>query len=118
MQDGYIFTDTIDRNIATGEKVINKEKLKNALGIANVEDFVNSLPLGFNTKIGASGNGLSGGQKQRILIARAVYKNPHYIFLMKLHLPLMQKMKKLFTIVYKAFSKEKQLLLLLIDFLL
>lgn len=80
MQDGYIFTDTIDRNIATGEKVINKEKLKNAVKIANIEDFINSLPLGFNTKIGASGNGLSGGQKQRILIARAVYKNPHYIF--------------------------------------
>lgn len=80
MQDGYIFTDTIDRNIATGDKVIHKEKLKNAVKIANIEDFISSLPLGFNTKIGASGNGLSGGQKQRILIARAVYKNPHYIF--------------------------------------
>ncbi|MBF2092631.1 ATP-binding cassette domain-containing protein [Flavobacterium psychrophilum] len=80
MQDGYIFSDTIERNIATGDENINKEKLQNAVKIANIEEFVKSLPLGYNTKIGASGNGISGGQKQRILIARAVYKNPHYIF--------------------------------------
>ena len=80
MQDGFIFSDTIERNIATGDENINKEKLQNAVKIANIEEFVNSLPLGYNTKIGASGNGISGGQKQRILIARAVYKNPHYIF--------------------------------------
>ncbi|HFG0576521.1 TPA: peptidase domain-containing ABC transporter [Flavobacterium psychrophilum] len=80
MQDGFIFSDTIERNIATGDENINKEKLQNAVKIANIEEFVNSLPLGYNTKIGASGNGMSGGQKQRILIARAVYKNPHYIF--------------------------------------
>lgn len=80
MQDGFIFSDTIERNIATGDEIINKEKLQNAVKIANIEEFINSLPLGYNTKIGASGNGISGGQKQRILIARAVYKNPHYIF--------------------------------------
>ena len=80
MQDGFIFSDTIERNIATGDEYINKEKLQNAVQIANIEEFVNSLPLGYNTKIGASGNGISGGQKQRILIARAIYKNPHYIF--------------------------------------
>lgn len=80
MQDGFIFSDTIERNIATGDENINKVKLQNAVKIANIEEFVNSLPLGYNTKIGASGNGISGGQKQRILIARAVYKNPHYIF--------------------------------------
>jgi len=80
MQDGFIFSDTIERNIATGDENINKEKLENAVKIANIEEFVKSLPLGYNTKIGASGNGISGGQKQRILIARAVYKNPHYIF--------------------------------------
>ncbi|AIG30627.1 peptidase domain-containing ABC transporter [Flavobacterium psychrophilum] len=80
MQDGFIFSDTIERNIATGDENINKEKLQNAVKIANIEEFVKSLPLGYNTKIGASGNGISGGQKQRILIARAVYKNPHYIF--------------------------------------
>jgi ATP-binding cassette subfamily B protein len=56
------------------------EKLKKAVQIANIEEFVESLPLKYNTKIGAAGNGLSGGQKQRMLIARAVYKNPRYIF--------------------------------------
>ena len=80
MQDGYIFSDTIERNIATGDEEINRERLQNATKIANIEGFIDSIPLGYNTKIGASGNGISGGQKQHILIARAVYKNPHYIF--------------------------------------
>lgn len=80
MQDGFIFSDTIERNIVTGDENIDKEKFKNALEIANIYDFISSIPLGYNTKIGASGKGISGGQKQRILIARAVYKNPHYIF--------------------------------------
>ena len=80
MQDGFIFSDTIERNIATGDEIIDKDKLLNAVKIANIEEFINGLPLGFNTKIGTSGNGISGGQKQRMLIARAVYKNPHYIF--------------------------------------
>ena len=80
MQDGYIFSDTIERNIATADKEINKKQLKKAVQTANIEEFVESLPLKYNTKIGAAGNGLSGGQKQRMLIARAVYKNPHYIF--------------------------------------
>lgn len=80
MQDGYIFSDTIARNIATGDKVIDQQKLDNAVRVANIQEFIDSLPLGYNTKIGAAGNGISGGQRQRILIARAVYKNPHYIF--------------------------------------
>lgn len=80
MQDGYIFSDTIERNIATGDENIDYERLKHATKIANIEDFIDSLPLNYKTKIGAAGNGISGGQKQRILIARAVYKNPHYIF--------------------------------------
>lgn len=80
MQDGFIFSDSIKRNIATGDVNINERKLSNSIYIANISDFINSLPLKLNTKIGASGNGISGGQKQRILIARAVYKNPHYIF--------------------------------------
>ena len=80
MQDGYIFSDTIERNIATGDEEINRERLQNATKIANIEGFIDSIPLGYNTNSGASGNGISGGQKQRILIARAVYKNPHYIF--------------------------------------
>jgi ATP-binding cassette subfamily B protein len=80
MQDGYIFSDTIERNIATGDENINQEKLKKAVRIANIERFIEELPLGYKTKIGAAGNGVSGGEKQRLLIARAVYRNPHYIF--------------------------------------
>jgi ATP-binding cassette subfamily B protein len=80
MQDGFIFSDTIERNIATNDEKINYEKLDKALQTANIKSFVEELPLGLNTKIGASGNGISGGQKQRIFIARAVYKNPHFIF--------------------------------------
>ncbi len=80
MQEGYIFSDTIERNIAAGDENIDYEKLEKALHIANIKSFVEELPLGLKTKIGASGNGISGGQKQRILIARAVYKNPYFIF--------------------------------------
>ncbi len=79
MQDGYIFSDTIERNIATGDESINFLKIQNAIKIANLEEFINVLPLGLKTKIGTSGNGISGGQKQRILIARAVYKDPQLI---------------------------------------
>lgn len=80
MQDGYIFSDSIERNIATGDENIDNEKLNHSVEVANIESFIKELPLGFKTKIGAAGNGISGGQKQRILIARAVYKNPHYLF--------------------------------------
>jgi ATP-binding cassette subfamily B protein len=80
MQDGYIFSDTIKRNIATGDEIIDEKKLKYAVKIANLEEFIESLPLKYNTKIGASGNGISGGEKQRVLIARAVYKNPQFLF--------------------------------------
>jgi ATP-binding cassette subfamily B protein len=80
MQDGYIFNDTIAQNIAVGDDHINKEKLLQAVEIANIKDFIEGLPLSYNTKIGNEGMGISGGQKQRLLIARAVYKNPDYIF--------------------------------------
>lgn len=81
MQDGFIFSDTIARNIAPGVEVIDKERLLNAVITANIREFIESLPLGYNTKIGSEGHGLSQGQKQRILIARAVYKNPEFVFL-------------------------------------
>ncbi|HPF93690.1 MAG TPA: ABC transporter ATP-binding protein, partial [Tenuifilaceae bacterium] len=81
MQDGFIFSDTIARNIAPGAEIIDKQKLLEASRIANISDFIASLPLGYNTKIGGEGHGLSQGQKQRILIARAVYKDPKFIFL-------------------------------------
>ncbi|MGG5506817.1 MULTISPECIES: peptidase domain-containing ABC transporter [unclassified Myroides] len=80
MQDGYIFSDTIACNIATNDQAISESKLANAVRIANIESFISALPLGYHTRIGAVGNGISGGQRQRILIARAVYKNPHYLF--------------------------------------
>jgi len=80
MQDGFIFSDTIANNIAISDEIINREKLLNAVKVANIQDYIESLPLGFNTKIGQEGTGLSQGQKQRILIARAVYKNPQFIF--------------------------------------
>jgi ATP-binding cassette, subfamily B, bacterial len=79
MQEGYIFSDTIEKNIAIGDETTNMERLVNACKVANILSFVESLPLGFNTKIGAEGNGVSTGQRQRILIARAVYKNPEFI---------------------------------------
>ena len=80
MQDGFIFSDTIAKNIAVGVEVIDKERLLHAVTVANIRDFIDSLPLGYNTKIGMEGNGVSQGQRQRILIARAVYKNPEFIF--------------------------------------
>jgi len=80
MQDGFIFSDTIARNIAVGVETIDKERMARAVTVANIRDFIDSLPLGYNTKIGMEGNGISQGQRQRILIARAVYKNPDFIF--------------------------------------
>uniref|UniRef100_UPI004047607E peptidase domain-containing ABC transporter n=1 Tax=Roseivirga sp. TaxID=1964215 RepID=UPI004047607E len=80
MQEGYIFNDTIASNVAVGDEVIDKDKLVHSLEVANLLDFVESLPLSFNTKIGMEGTGLSTGQKQRLLIARAVYKDPKFLF--------------------------------------
>lgn len=81
MQDGFIFSDSIAGNIAIGEDYINKEHLLHATEVANIKDFIESLPLKYNTKIGMEGNGVSQGQRQRLLIARAVYKDPYYLFL-------------------------------------
>lgn len=80
MQDGFIFSDTIANNIAVGEDIVDKEKLRRAVEVANIKDFIESLPLKYNTKIGMEGNGMSQGQRQRLLIARAVYKNPDFLF--------------------------------------
>ncbi len=80
MQDGYIFSDTIARNIAVGEDYIDQERLLYATEVANIQDYIDALALGYNTKIGQEGVGLSQGQRQRILIARAVYKDPEYLF--------------------------------------
>ncbi|MBS1504094.1 MAG: ATP-binding cassette domain-containing protein, partial [Bacteroidetes bacterium] len=80
MQDGFIFSDTIERNIAVGDDNIDSEKLKQAIRVANIGDFIKGLPQGLKTKIGSEGNGISQGQRQRILIARAGYKDPEYLF--------------------------------------
>ncbi len=80
MQDGYIFSDTIARNIAISDENIDINKLYHAVKVANIKEYIESLPLNYNTLIGSEGVGLSQGQKQRILIARAVYKNPKFLF--------------------------------------
>ncbi|MEM9674387.1 MAG: ATP-binding cassette domain-containing protein, partial [Bacteroidota bacterium] len=80
MQDGFIFSDTIARNIAVSDEYIDHDRLLYAVKAANIQDYIESLAMGFHTKIGDEGIGLSQGQKQRILIARAVYKNPKYLF--------------------------------------
>jgi ATP-binding cassette subfamily B protein len=81
MQESFVFSDDIGQNIAVGHDRPIPEKLRQAAKVANILPFVESLPLGFNTKIGAEGTGVSGGQKQRLLIARAVYKNPDIVML-------------------------------------
>lgn len=81
MQDGFIFSDNIINNISIIDDIPNIEKVDKAMEAANIKEFVNSLPLGYNTKIGNDGKGISSGQKQRMLIARAIYKNPKYLFL-------------------------------------
>ncbi|RME96477.1 MAG: peptidase domain-containing ABC transporter, partial [Bacteroidetes bacterium] len=81
LQDGYIFNDTIARNIALGDEVIDQSRLLRAVRVANIQSFIESLPLGYGTRVGKEGLGLSLGEKQRLLIARAVYKDPEYLFL-------------------------------------
>lgn len=81
LQDGIIFSESIMRNIAVDDNEVDLSKLEWASRLANIHDFVSSLPMGYNTMIGREGMGLSQGQKQRILIARAAYKQPQFIFL-------------------------------------
>lgn len=81
MQDGFIFSDTIANNIAESDEQTDFKKVVDSGNTANIFDFIQRLPLGLNTMIGPKGNGISQGQKQRLLIARAVYKNPEFLFL-------------------------------------
>ncbi|HOX75879.1 MAG TPA: peptidase domain-containing ABC transporter [Bacteroidales bacterium] len=81
MQEGFIFSDTIAGNIGLTDEMPDKQKIDRATETASIKEFVENLPLGYNTRIGNDGHGLSTGQKQRILIARAVYKEPDFIFL-------------------------------------
>ena len=81
MQEGFLFSDTIARNIAPGTENIDRDRLQLAARTANLEEFIERLPLGYNTRVGMEGNGVSQGQRQRLLIARAVYKDPDFLFL-------------------------------------
>ncbi|MEW7278625.1 peptidase domain-containing ABC transporter [Aquimarina sp. 2201CG1-2-11] len=112
MQDGYIFSETLERNIAMGDEEIDSEKLAHAIRVANIGDFVESLPLKLKTKIGAAGNGISGGQKQRILIARAVYKNPSYIFFDEATSALDAENEKIIHDNLQSFFKGKTVLII------
>ncbi|MFK7806697.1 MAG: peptidase domain-containing ABC transporter [Saprospiraceae bacterium] len=80
LQDSYIFSDTIAKNIALGEDYIDQSRLLKAVKVANIQMDIESMPLSYNTKIGSNGVGLSQGQKQRLMIARAIYKNPEFMF--------------------------------------
>lgn len=81
MQDGFIFSESIARNIAVSDEEIDIVQLHHAARIANIEDFITQLPLSYNTMVGQEGQGISQGQRQRLLIARAIYRNPQFIFL-------------------------------------
>lgn len=80
MQDGFIFSDTIENNIVVADEFPDQQRLQHAIMVANIGEFIDNLPFGLYTRIGSSGSGISQGQKQRLLIARAVYKNPDYLF--------------------------------------
>ena len=80
LQDGFIFSESILDNIAVEVEELDYDRLEEAIEMAQLKDFIETLPLGIHTKIGMEGNGISQGQKQRILIARAIYKNPDYLF--------------------------------------
>ena len=107
MQEGYIFNDTIANNIAIGEDVIDKDKLRNAVKTANIQEYIEQLPLGYSTKIGQDGIGMSTGQKQRLLIARAVYKNPEFIFFDEATSALDANNEKIIMENLNAFFKDR-----------
>ncbi len=107
MQEGYIFNDSIANNIAVGEDYVDKQKLAHAVDVANIKDFIESLPLSYNTKIGNEGVGLSTGQKQRLLIARAVYKNPDVLFFDEATSALDANNEKVIMEKLNAFFKHK-----------
>ncbi|MVZ62970.1 peptidase domain-containing ABC transporter [Sphingobacterium humi] len=107
MQDGYIFNESVANNIALGDDTVNKVKLAKAVEIANIKDFIESLPLSYNTRIGYEGLGLSGGQTQRMLIARSVYKEPKYVFFDEATSALDANTEKIITDNLNQFLKGK-----------
>ncbi len=107
MQEGFIFSDTIANNIAESDDATNLSKVMAAATTANIIDFIHSLPLGFNTMVGSKGNGISQGQKQRLLIARAVYKNPEFLFFDEATNALDATNEKIIMENLNAFIKDK-----------
>ncbi len=107
MQDSFIFSDTIAHNIAESDDEVNYPRLTKAVQTANIHHFIESLPLGYNTMIGAKGNGISQGQRQRLIIARAVYKDPEFIFLDEATNALDANNEKLILENLKAFFKGR-----------
>ncbi len=79
MQEGFIFSDSIENNIAVSDEIPDRQRVEQAAAVANIDDWIQALPLGYNTQLGMDGHGLSTGQKQRLLIARAAYKNAPYL---------------------------------------
>ena len=112
MQEGYIFNDSIANNIAITHEGLDKEKLIHAVEVANLREFIETLPLAYNTKIGMEGVGLSTGQKQRILIARAVYKNPDFLFFDEATSALDANTEKTIMEQLKIFFKNKTVLII------
>ncbi len=107
MQEGFIFTESIAKNIALGDEQPTNKRLIEAAQIANIFEHVQGLPLGFYTKVGQSGEGLSQGQKQRLLIARAVYKNPDYLFFDEATSALDAKNEKVISENLEKFGESK-----------
>ena len=107
MQEGYIFSDTIARNIAVSDDEPDIERIRSAARVANIADYIEALPLGYNTMIGQDGQGISQGQRQRILIARVVYKNPMFVFLDEATNALDANNERAITESLSDFYKEK-----------
>lgn len=112
MQDGYLFSDTIARNIAISDDEIDLEKLRDAARVANIADYIEALPLGYNTKIGQDGQGVSQGQRQRILIARVVYKNPAFVFFDEATNALDAKNERVIVENLEEFYKNKTVIII------